>query len=98
MANEEHVEILRQGADVWNEWRRKNIELIPDLYRANLSGANLSGANLFDADVRFADFSDVNLSGANLSSARNLTQDQLWETIYDNDTKLPEGVERETGR
>jgi hypothetical protein len=31
MANEEHVRILRQGAEVWNNWRRENRLLEPDL-------------------------------------------------------------------
>ena len=35
--NEEHLQIIRQGVEVWNEWRQKNPELRP-----NLNGAILS--------------------------------------------------------
>src|SRR5260370_396773 len=84
MANQEHLEVLIQGIDVWNEWREQHPEIQPDLTRAKLSGAdlneanlrfaNLSDANLSDADLseanlRKADLRDADLSGANLSRA-----------------------------
>jgi uncharacterized protein YjbI with pentapeptide repeats len=74
MASEEHLQIIRQGADVWNEWRQKNPELVPNLVRAllreaNLSGADLSGADLREADLSQADLSEANLSRANLGKA-----------------------------
>lgn len=31
MANPEHLEILKQGMKVWNEWRELNPEVRPDL-------------------------------------------------------------------
>jgi hypothetical protein len=30
MANPEHVEILKQGVDVWNKWRKKSPEAYID--------------------------------------------------------------------
>ncbi len=39
MANQEHVEILKQGVDVWNKWRGDNPAIIPDLSGADLSFA-----------------------------------------------------------
>ena len=29
MANPEHLEILKQGVDVWNKWREENPECNP---------------------------------------------------------------------
>jgi hypothetical protein len=49
MANDEHVALLKQGMNVWNEWRLKN-PIMPDL-----SGANLSEANLFETILSGAD-------------------------------------------
>lgn len=46
MANPEHLEILKQGVDVWNKWREEHPEVRPDLSRATLSRATLSGADL----------------------------------------------------
>ena len=74
MANPKHVEILKQGVDVWNKWREENPQIIPDLSEANLvrtdlHWANLSGAYLFKADLSRANLSEANLSGANLSQA-----------------------------
>jgi uncharacterized protein YjbI with pentapeptide repeats len=85
MANPEHLKILQQGVDVWNEWRtRKPLLFRPDLAGAKLHGANLSGANLNRADLvgadvseadlgkadfRRAELSEADLSGADLSEA-----------------------------
>src|SRR5438270_213122 len=50
MANQEQVELLQQGRDIWNEWRTLHPEII-DLSRANLRRANLSEANLSEATL-----------------------------------------------
>jgi uncharacterized protein YjbI with pentapeptide repeats len=57
MANEEHLAVLVKGVSVWNEWRRNNPEVLPDLSGAELQGMYLEGAN----------FERVNFEGANLS-------------------------------
>jgi uncharacterized protein YjbI with pentapeptide repeats len=69
MASQEHVDLLKQGVEPWNEWREQNQEIRPDLSRAilrnvDLSGTNLSGANLISADLGGANLSDANLSDA----------------------------------
>ena len=46
MANEEHLKILKQGAEAWNQWREKNPEITPDLSKADLIEADLTGAKL----------------------------------------------------
>jgi len=68
MANEEHLEILKQGVKVWNEWRDRNRFFwhgIPDLEESNLEGLNLEGA-----DLSSAHFDAANLTGANLTGAK----------------------------
>jgi uncharacterized protein YjbI with pentapeptide repeats len=79
MANQEYIEILRQGINVWNQWkdkyRHEKIDLIgANLRRADLRGAkfnmtDLSGADLREADLREAKFNRADLSGADLSRA-----------------------------
>lgn len=76
MANPEHLAILNQGVEAWNEWRNENLETKPDLSGAMLSGANLSRANLSNADFREAMLCTVNLIKANLSRA-NLSEADL---------------------
>jgi len=88
MANEEHLALLRQGVDVWNEWRQNhnNYEIVADLTGANLSGlsiigadlgrANLMGANLIGANLTEANLRMANLSEANLAGA-NITGGDL---------------------
>lgn len=79
MPNPEHLEILRQGVLVWNEWRKRHPEIQPYLNDADLSGAyfryaqlgrvNLSHANLSRADLIGALLNGAYLDGADLSSA-----------------------------
>ena len=82
MANEEHLKILKQGVEAWNEWREKNPQITPDLskanlYKADLSGADLGGANLYKADLSVAD-----LTGANLSVAKLIEADLSRANFY----------------
>lgn len=67
MANREHLDMLKQGVDIWNQWRNEHLEIQPDLSRANLGNAKLSGANLKGADLRKARLLGANLTGADLS-------------------------------
>jgi len=69
MANPEHVEILKQGVEVWNKWRMRNPDVKPDLSGANLSDALLSWANLRGADLSRANLIGAVLFRANLSGA-----------------------------
>jgi hypothetical protein len=55
MANPEHLEILKQGVEVWNQWRKHNSGITPDLFKASLFGAILIEADLIGADLRVAD-------------------------------------------
>jgi hypothetical protein len=75
MADEALLQILRQGTEVWNEWRERHAEIIvPDLSGADLTNeelhlANLSDANFSGAILRRTILSDADLSGAVLSGA-----------------------------
>jgi pentapeptide repeat protein len=74
MANDEHVTMLKKGADAWNAWRDENPDIRADLSganlrRANLSKANLVGANLYGATLDEADLHGADLTGANLTRA-----------------------------
>jgi hypothetical protein len=69
MANQAHVKILRQGFEVWNQWRKDNPNVLPSLSRAVLSYADLSNTHLSLADLREADLSNVDLRRADLHSA-----------------------------
>ncbi len=74
MANQEHLDNLKQGVDVWNKWRDGHLHIRPDLSGADLNGADLSEANLGDAyftraNLTGTDLVEADLSGANLSGA-----------------------------
>ena len=69
MANPKQVEILKQGVGAWNQWRKKNPKIKPDLIGADLTQALLGGADLSEANLRMANLAMANLSGAQLSWA-----------------------------
>ena len=61
---------------------------------ANLSYANLSGALLDHADLAEAKLMKANLSGASLQTAQGLTERQLFSTIGNTATSLPQYLQR----
>ncbi len=46
MANQEHLDILKQDVQAWNQWRREHPDIRPNLNSAHLSGADLYGVSL----------------------------------------------------
>jgi hypothetical protein len=94
MANQEHLDILKQGVKAWNEWRVENGDVLIDLNEADLSYSDLSyanfrGATLIHANLSYANFTTANfytanLNGANLSDANlngvNLSDANLDDT------------------
>jgi uncharacterized protein YjbI with pentapeptide repeats len=69
MANQELVQILKQGGEVWNKWRTENIVSILDLMGADLRGTFLNGADLRQAFLYKAELIGANLSRADLHGA-----------------------------
>ena len=84
MADQTHLEILRQGLDAWNLWREQYPAIKPDLSEADLkwqpygpysrdvsrlSGRNFSRTNLSEADLSGAYLSKADLSEADFSEA-----------------------------
>src|ERR1043165_2335770 len=67
MANPEHLEILKQGVEVWNEWMG-DASVYPDLSGANLARLSLNQINLMEVNL-----DGVNLSGASLIEASLFT-------------------------
>ena len=68
-----HLDLLKQGVKVWNQWKQEHYEIQPSFQEANLSsfdlsGADLRGANLNSADLRGASMSDIKLSDSDLSN------------------------------
>ena len=70
MANEEHLTQLKRGLKLgmraWDEWRKDNPDIRPDLRKLRLVRAFLRGANLCDADLHGAYLPKANLLDAKL--------------------------------
>ena len=69
MANSEHVKIIKRGADTWNEWRKDNPDVNPDLAWANLIGLDLQGVDLKKTNMKLAFCRSVNFTNADFSGA-----------------------------
>ena len=69
MANQEHIDILKQGVETWNQWREKHLDIYPDLIGVDFSEADFSYINLSEANLYQANFTKANLYRANLSKA-----------------------------
>lgn len=69
MANQDHLNILRQGVEVWNQWRVANPNIQPDLTKAHAWRRNYDGANFAGSDLTEANFSNASLVGANFNKA-----------------------------
>lgn len=81
MADPKLVEILKQGSEVWNQWReRQPYDVLIDLSDAclsnvNLRKADLNNANLIHADLRYSNLFFTNLHAANLFRSHLLRAD-----------------------
>ena len=93
MANQEHIDILKQGVEAWDHWRRNNMVVIPDLsgadicgmilWRGNFSRVNFSNARLVKTDFQFSNLSSSNFSGADMRHA-GLCRANLQDAILTN--------------
>ncbi len=82
MANNEQIDLLKQGTRVWNAWRAAQTEATIDLSDGALRGLSLEGADLSGADLKNADLRGANLGGANLTGAQ-LQGANLFKAIID---------------
>jgi hypothetical protein len=83
MANAEHLAILQQGVEVWNEWRAtKRLDWL-DLSGADLRNANLPGVDFGEVDLTGAKLHKANLDTAILNNSRligaNLSKADMTE-------------------
>jgi len=67
MANPEHEALINRGYAVWNQWRKDNPEVEPDLLDAKFDGAALRRKNLYYSEYDADPERDEFIAGANLS-------------------------------
>ncbi len=74
MANPKHYELLKSGVAAWNQWRKDEPNVWPDLIGAplrnlSLDGVNLENTNLHRADLESASLVNAKLRNVNLKEA-----------------------------
>ncbi|MBC9783476.1 pentapeptide repeat-containing protein [Heliobacterium chlorum] len=74
MAKQEQIEMLSQGVEVWNRWRKENLKIKPYLIGASIVGAGLAGASLIGKP-----FLDAAVLGVGALNRSNLSESDLSE-------------------
>lgn len=69
MANQEHLDIFRQGKQTWNAWREQHPDIRPDLSHADFTSDDVRYMNLQRAILWRVDFTDASLIGTDLREA-----------------------------
>jgi uncharacterized protein YjbI with pentapeptide repeats len=69
MANQQLLNLLKQGVNTWNKWRQEHLDIMPELIAADLRGADLVAANLEGADLSGVHLERADLFGASLARA-----------------------------
>src|SRR5438270_103106 len=76
MANQEHLDILMQGVEVWNRWREEQhhqgIRSDRSFFHSYFSEVDLTGADLCEADFNKTYISDTVFRDVDLSEAKRL--------------------------
>ncbi len=80
MADQNHVELLKQGRKKWNSWRKDHELSKIELSNADLRGMDLSGYNLQSANLNRANLSGCKMRGVDLSFA-----DLHWAKLNENE-------------
>ena len=78
-----HLARLKEGVEVWNEWRKKNVTTVVSFRGSELTKASLSGVMLNKADLFQANLSKSDLIRADLREAK-LTCTDLRGTKLNN--------------
>lgn len=96
MANQEHLKILNRGVEYWNQWRKDNPDVRPDLRGANLTMENdaTNGDVPMKPDsltyipefISETDFNEENFSETNLSPGNYILERGF---IYGKNSKDP---------
>ena len=68
MANQEHLDILKQGVKAWNQWRKEHPEVEPDL--SEIQFARLKLPKCIYGDEWYIDLEGIKFSMTNFSNAR----------------------------
>lgn len=69
MANSAHIAVIEKGVAAWNEWRRANPAVVPDLSDHFLIGEKLGGVDLSNSRLTETHFSKSDLLDANFRNA-----------------------------
>jgi len=77
MPIEEHLNKIKQGVSIWNQWREDNPETVPDLSEADIRGCklqkvNFSNTNLKEAKLQYSNLTEATLENASLNRAKLL--------------------------
>lgn len=67
--NPDHLEILKQGVRVWNQWRKENPKIRPNLQGVDFTDESFRETPLWDERYKFIHLYEINFSGADCRAA-----------------------------
>jgi uncharacterized protein YjbI with pentapeptide repeats len=83
VADQEHIQVLRQGYEAWNRWREENPNVKPDLSQLDFEtireicpvGPDLSWYNLSSADLRMSSIRNTATANTSFENAYMVSAD-----------------------
>ncbi len=69
MAKQEHLALLAQGVEAWNQWRREHPDMATDLGDSDFSRADFTAADFHETDLIRVNMSRARLVRADLAEA-----------------------------
>jgi hypothetical protein len=72
MAHPEHLDLLKQGATIWNQWRAEHPEIEPNLTHVDFDGIDLTKVNLSGTDLRGSSLVAEVINGMNRNYSEGL--------------------------
>ncbi len=82
MANQKHLDLLKQGVETWNKWRQENPNIQPDLSETRLPLEYLNSINLCQSFLHNAYLSESQLEQANLANAVFTKANLMMANLY----------------
>ncbi len=85
MANQEHLDILKQGVEIWNQWRKEHAYKLVDLNKEELADSSPRELISDNTDLSEEDLNDTNSSFEDQDEDDLSDTNQIFEELNEED-------------